>query len=187
MLNERWDKQTALIFAFICGVLFVVSLCAHFSALFGFNFAHQFPKIWFFLQTSVVIGFLPLIIGNPYKKISKPSYIWGSSKYQESSRFGIYVGLTAAILLCVSLLYLVFGEVYWSSQIHFGYLEIKDGNYFLYLKRERQFLPIIFDEYQKLLLYQNLAYSVHWMFLHSLAFMINLSPLEIDLKKTKNE
>ena len=186
MSYERWENQTAIIFAFVCGFLFVVGLCVHLSALFGFNFANQFPNVWFFLQTSIIAGFLPWLIGNPLKKIPKPPYVWGSSKYQESSKFGTYFGLIAAILFILSLVYLFAGEIYWSLQLHFGYLKIKDGNYFIYLKRERELLSITFDEYQKLSLYQNLFYSGHWMFFHLLGILMNL-PEDFDLKKTKNE
>lgn len=144
-MNERWEKHTAIIFAFVCGILFVAGLSVHLSALFGFNFANQFPKIWFFLQTSVVIGLLPLFIGNPYEKIQKPPYVWGSAKYQEPSKTGTHLQLFAAVLFFLSIVYLIFGEIYWSSKLHFGYLETVDGNYFLYMKRERQLVSITFD------------------------------------------
>jgi hypothetical protein len=174
-------ERLTVVFIYFTVVLFVASLAAHASLYAGFNLRLRFPQLWFLLNVSILVGFIPLGVGYLSKRFADvpppapPPYVWGSASYISEYHWASFVlGVAIGITIFA---YPLFNFFYYETLLN-GYPEIIDGKYFMHFYHGgglRQISPEVFASKS---LYYARKLSGHWMAFHLIAFMFLMESLK---------
>jgi prepilin signal peptidase PulO-like enzyme (type II secretory pathway) len=176
---EVRDRLT-VVFIYFTIVLFVASLAAHVSLYVGFNVQARFPTLWFVLNVSILVGFIPLgvrYLSNHFSDVTMPApkpYVPGSAPYVGAPHVAeAIVGAAMGFIL----FYPFFNLIYCEEMLH-GYPEIIDGRYFMHYYHGGGLHQISPDVFAVKSLYQARKLSGHWMAAHLIAFLLLMHNLK---------
>jgi hypothetical protein len=178
----KFKERLKVIFIYITVVLFVASLSAHLSLYAGFNFGMHFPMLWFLLNVSILIGFIPLgvkYLSEHYSDVPQPAstpepYARGSAQYVG---FPNVAELLVGLGMFVILFYPLFNFQYWDSVLY-GHPVAIDGRYFMHYYHGGGLRQISAEDFALKSLYQARKVSGHWMAAHLIAFLLLMQDLK---------